>query len=380
MGRIRDWRRSPFAGAGHLTGYVVQWYLDWGLLSLRNMGVRDMKRFLLLLSIALGAASYADAARALSCDTDVDTFITSKVRLMNSFDPSVFVNPNHANPTPNGDSTNVAKTYRDIFTNAYNLASAEIRTALCKLDYVYVTNDPNHPAWEPVGVWSAKDGSKFIAIPSSMLDTLTNSLSDEENTLNARLFSAKFSSFSDSGAKAAGTGALAVIAHELGHVLFAATNADGSGYSKKPGRPNPNKDACFETAFLGYWDDKVFHSNPQRRWVIFGDQGEPNKNKYKDADIDFAKLKDQIKKGSADMTTTLYQKAGLVSMFAAVAPEEDFVETFKYYVLATANQPPDLSIAGTQTIPNLVSRVITQASTSEMGKKISCERTLLPLM
>ena len=197
------------------------------------MGVRDMKRFLLLLIIALVAVSYADAACALSCDTDVNTFITSKVRLMKSFDPSVFVDPNHANPAPNGDSTNVAKIYKDMFTSAYNLASAEVRAALCKLDYVYVTNDdPRYPPWEPVGVWSARDLTKFIAIPSSTLGTLTNSLNEEENALNGRIFSPvkTFSYFSDTGATAAGTGTLAVIAHELGHVLLAATNADGDWY------------------------------------------------------------------------------------------------------------------------------------------------------
>ena len=345
-----------------------------------------MKRFLLLLIIAFVAAPYADAARAASCETDVATFIASKLRLMNSFDPSLFTNYKHANPTPNDDTSKVAQ-YAPIFTDAYNLASAEVRAALCKLDYVYVTNDdPKYPPWEPVGVWSAVDLTKFIAIPSSTLGTLTNSLKDEENALNSRLFSpASFSSFSDTGANAAGTGALAVIAHELGHVLLAATNADGHWYLQhkpfKDERTNANKNSCFdETAFLLYWDDKVYHSNHQRRWVKFGNTGESHKNKYRDTNIDFDTLKGQINSGSTDMMTTLYQNAGLVSMFAAVAPEEDFVETFKYYVLATANQPPDLSVKGKQTVQNLVSRVLTQAPDSEMGKKISCVRTLLPLM
>ena len=112
----------------------------------------------------------------------------------------------------------------------------------------------------------------------------------------------------------------------------------------------------------------------------FGNTGESHKNKYRDTDIDFDTLKGQIISGSTDMMTTLYQKAGFVSMFAAVAPEEDFVETFKYYVLATANQPPDLSVKGKQTVQNLVSRMLTQAPDTEMGRKISCVRTLLPQM
>jgi hypothetical protein len=71
--------------------------------------------------------------------------------------------------------------------------------------------------------------------------------------------------------------------------------------------------------------------------------------------------------------TYLYQQGGLASMFASVAPEEDFVETFKYYALASATQSLDMTIAGTQ---NVVSRVKNHPS-NELANKVSCVKTAL---
>ena len=63
----------------------------------------------------------------------------------------------------------------------------------------------------------------------------------------------------------------------------------------------------------------------------------------------------------------------LASIFASVSPEEDFVETFKYYVLSSTTTHPDLTIAG---ITNAVSRV--QPGAGVLGTKVNCILKLLP--
>jgi hypothetical protein len=108
--------------------------------------------------------------------------------------------------------------------------------------------------------------------------------------------------------------ALAIIGHELGHVVLAATNADGLWYQQHPygdERPGPVPDTCLDTqAFLTVWDASVFHSDHQRSWVKFGDQGDPNANKYLDANIAFGTLTDQITNGSTTMMNYLYRAGG----------------------------------------------------------------------
>jgi hypothetical protein len=339
-----------------------------------------MKQFLLVLIISLVAASHGHAATPCI-----------KLGLITSFDPAEFnrankSDANYSSPVPNAKG--VPSNYASLLTGAYNIASNSVQAALCKLDYVFVVTDTNAGhAWEPVGVWEPPgrgNGWHFIAIPSSFLDPILQkpeSLANEENDLYTRLFNTNFSSFSDTGGKSSKeTAALAIIAHELGHVVFAATNADGLWYHQHPygdERPGPVPDTCFDTeAFLTVWDAKTFHSNHQRRWVKFGNQGEPNANKYLDANIDFAKLKDQVKHGSTSMMNYLYQAGGLASMFASAAPEEDFVETFKYYALSSASTHPDLTIAG---ITNAVSRVHPGAA-GELATKVNCILKLLPTM
>jgi len=348
-----------------------------------------MKRFLLFLIISLVAASHAHAATTCI-----------KFGLITSFDPADFdrahkSDANYKSPVP--DAAEVPSQYSDLLNGAYNIASATVQAQICKLDYVFVAMDKNaNHKWEPMGVWEPKSRDKglhFIAIPSDWLDAIlqnNESLADEENGLYTRLFktNVKFSYFSDTGGKptpvtAKPTAALAIMAHELGHVVLAATNADGRWYQQnhpygdeRPWPPPPFAlpDTCFDTAaFLTVWDAKIFHSNHQRRWVKFGDQGEPNANKYLDQNIAFATLNSQINSGTTTMMNYLYRAGGLASMFASGTPEEDFVETFKYYALSTATTHPDLTIAG---ITNAVSRV--QPGAGELGTKVNCILTLLP--
>jgi hypothetical protein len=78
------------------------------------------------------------------------------------------------------------------------------------------------------------------------------------------------------------------------------------------------------------------------------------------------------------MMTYLYTKTPLVSPFALASPEEDFVETFKYYSLASAQVGIDLNITGIAS--KVVSRVKVPPG-SGIGDKVSCIFTkLLPGM
>jgi hypothetical protein len=164
----------------------------------------------------------------------------------------------------------------------------------------------------------------------------------------------------------------------LGHILLADTNADGAGppgHTRPCSLPNnsgpvPRK-SCFGVDFLAAaggrgWQQGLF--NP-RRWVSFGTG---NGNKHNIASI---KTIDDLRAEAAihanDAATTadineIYNK-GFVSVFAAVSPEEDFVETYKYGVLADAGLTNlGIKISGTSTIS-----VLGRTST-ELDRKNRC--------
>ena len=212
----------------------------------RGRGVFHMKRFLLVLIIGFAMASYADA-EAQPCSNGVD-FAKKRVALIIApFSPHPpLTNPMHDNPaSPYGSVDTVDTAYMPLLERAFCIASQDVQGALNKLDYVFVTTDAN---WQygDVGVWSAKNGMKYIIITSSTLDRIlkTSSLAAEENDLYTKLFNTAFSSISDNGATSSEAAALAVLGHELGHVVFAATNADG-----RPGK-NPRKPTDPESLFL----------------------------------------------------------------------------------------------------------------------------------
>jgi len=267
-----------------------------------------------------------------------------------------------------------------------------VKSKLCNLTHVFVITDTSYSPRVPLGIWEAPVRGKgmYIAIPYELLDSTLggpSSLADEENALlygrllNVNPVRSTLPSFAEippSNTHTPEAAMLAVVDHELGHILLADTNADGAGppgHTRPCSLPNnsgpvPRK-SCFGVDFLAAaggrgWQQGLF--NP-RRWVSFGTG---NGNKHNIASI---KTIDDLRAEAAihanDAATTadineIYNK-GFVSVFAAVSPEEDFVETYKYGVLADAGLTNlGIKISGTSTIS-----VLGRTST-ELDRKNRC--------
>jgi hypothetical protein len=189
-----------------------------------------------------------------------------------------------------------------------------------------------------------------MAIPDYMLAS-ASTLADEENGIFARLLtdpkaagrSLPLFQSNNALANTPAAAILAILAHELGHILLADGNLDGAGASHPRPCAAPSNN-CFQQSFLGrpggmtLWNRAHFHGH-MRRWIGFG---VTNGNTYLNTNVDFSAIKSQINDPTKDVDSTdkirkIYQ-AGLVSVLAAVSPEEDFVETYKYKVLAAASK------------------------------------------
>jgi hypothetical protein len=136
---------------------------------------------------------------------------------------------------------------------------------------------------------------------------------------------------------------LAVLAHELGHVILADTNADGTGGAglKHPRPCSTPAMSCFKVDFLEptetnrRWLADAFHRR-MRRWIAFSEQ---NGNTHRNGGIDFVKVRSDAASFfdlNATMGVHAIYNAEFVSLFAAASPEEDFVETYKYGALSDA--------------------------------------------
>jgi hypothetical protein len=247
------------------------------------------------------------------------------------------------------------------------------------------------------GVWEMQgrgNGSMFIALPSQANQPKPQTLADEENRMLAAAFVGTPPpglTYESDDLPAQGMALLAILAHELGHLLLADTNADGTGDPANGyvhGRSDPGggncdtpANTCFESKFLAppgtnntLWNRDLFHHN-MRRWIDFGGPNRRNKNKYLDLNHD---LDEAISRNNY----VNFLENEFVSFYASVSPEEDFVETYKYKILADVAQASNLrlNIPGDPNSPVYVLRKVSGAVTgSNLRKKIDeCVTPLTP--
>jgi hypothetical protein len=388
------------------------------LLRVDFRGESEMKPGALILFVTIAIASPVRAQNctphftsANPCKNEND--FVSKICNMAAFDTKDF-NPlttTDANyHSPKCDQVNTSIANIGIMKDAYKLAPDNVKSALCQLTRVFVTTDHTYTnpsdRREALGIWESHgrgDGGVYIAIPDQLLSS-ASSLADEENNVLGRLLLPQSSSpypsghslpmFANVGSASATPAAavLAVLAHELGHVLLSDTHADGTGgegHNHPRQCHNLPKDKCFESAFLGRpgenrgWDKVVFHQR-MRRWTDFANH---NGNIYQNPAFRFSNVVSDLTStpthpsNDADATRdmyAIYHGRSFTSLFATVSPEEDFVETYKYAALAAAADPAGNKLGLDITFPAGVEHVIDAVRTpsAELGEKIRCVNSL----
>jgi hypothetical protein len=217
------------------------------------------------------------------------------------------------------------------------------------LTQLFLTNagDP----WGSWGLWEAKDRPPgtgvFIALSDRFLGDV-KSLSDLETDVAAKLLELtapmdlkKKPRFIGGDDPAVVT--LSVLAHELGHILLAVTNADGVNRHHPRRRVlGPPVSACFDHAFIARSWNKQGFQHSMRRWAPFAEQLE---NRQKHISFNLSSLKGKID-AADEAISQVYSSGEFVSAFAAAAPEDDISETFRYKVLADVEQPVAIRIFG----------------------------------
>ena len=275
---------------------------------------------------------------------------------------------------------------KESLAKAYARAPAYVKAKLCRLTQLFVTHSYDG-AWVSWGFWEGADRPPgkgvYLAISEQDLGREQSFVDAENETVNAllrrtdgRRSSGRLPSLRTSAPAEPGLTVLGVLTHELGHALLADTNADGTD-PRHPRRrvSGPPTSKCFEDAFLGAsWDANRFHRH-MRRWVAFGDQYH-NRQKNPDAGHSLDILRNAARRGRLDLAndaiTNVYRSKEFVSFFASVSPEEDFVETYKYKVLADAarNQPVAFRLSGHDV------NVLDFLDSGIPSKKVECLRDL----
>jgi len=250
---------------------------------------------------------------------------------------------------------------------AFAMAPPFFQKQLCDLNGVYVSGDSD--SW---GFRNPNTGQKFIAVTQD----LWNDTPDIPGTSPARAAAIPYATFENRILKALLEGwtgpqhplgpfnpsdsartVLAALAHEYGHVLWYDTYV-----------PNYGKEAHFEdccsdgttTFYTGSWENPTTNEpppsySPGSRWRFFGDIAG---TKLVD-DVDVRVLQTSVPApgkpdthGAGKMLHRIYrlrppygQGTGRwAGLFAAFSPQEDFVETFKLFVLRKAPTAPLISL------------------------------------
>ena len=256
----------------------------------------------------------------------------------------------------------VSKDQKEVLAKIYSRAPDYLQARLCRLTQLFVT--PSSP-WGPMGwgFWEGPDRPPgtgvYLAISARELDRKKSIAEAENETVDEllevtdgdrrgpRLVRLRQDDASDPVLTI-----LAEVSHEMGHVLLADANMDGTNrHHPRRKVSGPPRSACFEDAFLGAsWNAERFHRH-MRRWVDFGRQYH-NRQTNPDVEFSLERLRAAIRNGKVDVVNhaigNVYRSKEFVSFAASINPWEDVAETYKYKVLADAmpNQKIEFSLAG----------------------------------
>jgi hypothetical protein len=242
---------------------------------------------------------------------------------------------------------NPAAAYASTIKDAFDLAPVFFQNELCSLETVYIVTDPTLQSNNP-RMWGmrerARGGLKHIAISSTVLNDpdlqegpgKSPYANYETKTLHSLLASALPGDWNSGQLKYVSTeprramAILAILAHEMGHVVWWSQDV-------------VNKPIGGGRRFYSFsWRNAFTPATPRFRefgmnapgdvpvgpdlQAVKADLTNPGDPTHSRAVTDLLKIYDRQSVGGT-------QYSEWPSLFATVAPDEDFVETFKLWVL-----------------------------------------------
>ena len=367
---------------------------------------------ILLLALAMASSARADScphpARVHTCNNASDFPLCTANAFVNpdtNFNPEITPDNRYTPPTCNMAAPPIDPAAFQPVYDLLNPTRSDVSSKLCNsITNLFVTTGgaQDFGIWEvPAGTLPGSkthrdargNGGMYLAVHP--LANLPQTLADQENIMlraalgvDANPPNGSVPWFTSSDQPAQGMALLSILTHELGHLLLAETNADGTGDGQhthlrsrlcdKPGDRHPPR-TCFDQNFLAphgvgntLWHTSRFRQH-MRRWVVFDGPTRRNNNQYQDAAHDLDAVI-----ASGNYGTLL--SGEFVSFYAAVSPEEDFVETYKYKILADVAQASNLTLnfPGGTKVSVLQAVSDAAAANTNLHYKIGCVTGLTP--
>src|ERR1044071_5180116 len=224
-------------------------------------------------------------------------------------------------PTPDNSEPaldpDIATTIQQVFEHS----SPNFQTEMCKLDHIYIDTDPMSVNRAPWGMRErARNGRWHIGIPLTTLNIFSDYSSLETSIINSLLGTA----WTDIVAAAPNAREMmmaAILAHEMGHIVWWALPVP-------PG-------ICNGDDFFLSWRSVI--RSPARGFHQFGKEiaGNMPIEGYK-----FSTIKNDVAAGDLRKLSKVYSSGRWPSLFGFVAPDEDFIETYKLITLSARTSSP----------------------------------------
>ena len=257
-----------------------------------------------------------------------------------------------ATPAPTGPVPANSTMWQDLRA-AFALAPPFLRARLCRLDGVFISQ--NSDSW---GFRNYYTGAHYVAVTKDLWNGNAHAMPYQsfENRTLRQLLRGWTGPHHPAGGPDPNDPArtvLAALAHEYGHTLFYDTFVPVRG---GPANWDPNFDQfCndgrgnFFTSAAGTWDPNITDEPPANRWRGLGDIA----SLHRTGDVQIRQIVDAVPAPGMpdtkdagrklariyDPSSTLPPQGRWAGLFAAFSPQEDFVETFKLFVLRKAAAP-----------------------------------------
>ncbi|TMJ13860.1 MAG: hypothetical protein E6G93_19860 [Alphaproteobacteria bacterium] len=227
-------------------------------------------------------------------------------------------------PTPDTSAPGLNQTLIDTIQQVFDHSSQNFQSEMCQLDHIYIDTDQNSVNTAPWGIRErARNGRRHIGIPLRTLTVFSDYSSLENSILNTLLNT----TWSDTIAAVPNTPEMmiaAILAHEIGHIVWWALPIP-------PGICQNNDD------FFITWRSVI--RSPAHGFHNFGGEQPGNMpiERFK-----FSNVKYDVNNNNLNRLSTVYSDGNWPSLFGFVAPDEDFIETYKLVTL-TSRDPQSSS-------------------------------------